>query len=101
MNGAAKLKVDREGLLGNVPDSGELSTANLVLDVDRAEVDRDMGELAAIDAALQRIDTHAYGMCVSCREAIEPTRLVQTPATARCLACQRETERRESPHARL
>jgi uncharacterized protein (DUF302 family)/RNA polymerase-binding transcription factor DksA len=97
VNGTAKLKRDRDGLRDDVPDSGELSTANLVLDVDHAEIDRDMDELTAIDAALERIDTHAYGVCVTCREPIEPTRLVQTPETARCLACQRETERHKPP----
>ena len=101
VTGVAKRNADREGLLGNVPDSAELSAADVVLDVDRAEVDRDMDELVAIDAALQRIDTHAYGACVTCREPIEPARLVKTPEAARCLACQRETERRESVHPRL
>ncbi len=99
--GVAKRNADREGLLGNVPDSAELSAADVVLEVDRAEVDRDMGEIVAIDAALQRIDTHAYGVCVSCGELIEPARLVHTPEAARCLACQRETERRGSAPSRL
>jgi uncharacterized protein (DUF302 family)/RNA polymerase-binding transcription factor DksA len=101
VNGVAKRKADRDGLLGNVPDSAELSAADVVLDVDHAEVDRDMGELTAIDAALRRIDTRAYGACVTCGESIEPARLVQTPEAARCLACQREAERREPAHARL
>ncbi len=100
-SGAAKLKADREGVLGNVPDSGELANANLVLDVDRAEVERDVTELAAVDAALQRIDTGAYGMCVTCREAIQPTRLVQLPEATRCLPCQSETERLAPAHTRL
>src|SRR5512143_2851405 len=92
VTGVEKRKADRDGLLGDVPDSAEQSSADVVLDVDHAEVDRDMNELAAIDAALQRIDTHTYGACVSCGEPIEPARLLSTPEAARCLACQRETE---------
>jgi uncharacterized protein (DUF302 family)/RNA polymerase-binding transcription factor DksA len=99
--GVDKRNADREGLLGNVPDSAELSAADVVLDVDRAEVDRDMSELAAIDEALRRIDTHTYGACVACGAPIEPARLEKTPAAARCLSCQRETERRQPGPARL
>jgi uncharacterized protein (DUF302 family)/RNA polymerase-binding transcription factor DksA len=101
VTGVAKRRTDRDGLLGNVPDGAELAAADVVLDVDRAEVDRDMDELTAIDAALRRIDTHVYGTCVTCAEPIEPARLVKTPEAARCLACQRETERRDGVHAKL
>jgi uncharacterized protein (DUF302 family)/RNA polymerase-binding transcription factor DksA len=101
VTGVAKRNADGEELLGNVPDSAELSAADVVLDLDRAEVDRDMGELTAIDAALQRIDAHTYGVCVTCTEPIEPARLVKIPEAARCLACQREIERRDGVHAKL
>ena len=101
VTGVAKRNTDRDGLLGNVPDSAELATADVVLDVDRAEVDRDMDELVAIDAALQRIDTRTYGACVTCGEPIEPARLVKTPEAGRCLACQREVERRDLARPRL
>ena len=99
--GIAKRNADREGLLGNVPDSAELSAADVALEVDHAEVNRDREEIVAIDAALQRIDSHTYGVCVSCGELIEPTRLVHAPEAARCLPCQRETERRRSAPSRL
>jgi uncharacterized protein (DUF302 family)/RNA polymerase-binding transcription factor DksA len=99
--GVAKRNADRDGMTGNVPDSAEIAAGDVVLEVDGAEIDRDMGELTAIDAALKRIDTHVYGTCVSCGESIEPARLVRTPEAARCLACQRETENRDLKHARL
>ena len=86
-SGVEKRNADREGFTGNVPDSADLAAADVVLDIDRAEVDRDVGELAAVDAALKRIDTHTYGTCVSCGESIEPARLVKTPEAARCLSC--------------
>jgi uncharacterized protein (DUF302 family)/RNA polymerase-binding transcription factor DksA len=100
-SGVEKRDADREGLLGNVPDSAELSAADVVLDVDRAEVDRDMNELAAIDAALRRIDDHTYGVCLSCGAPIEPARLEKAPEAARCVSCQRALERREPGPARL
>jgi uncharacterized protein (DUF302 family)/RNA polymerase-binding transcription factor DksA len=92
--GVEKRNADRADAAGNVPDSAELAAADVVTDVDRAEVDRDMEELAAIDAALRRIDTHTYGTCVECGITIEPARLQKAPEAARCLACQREAERR-------
>lgn len=100
-SGVAKRAADREGFAGNVPDSAELSAADVVLDVDRAEIDRDMTELNAIDAALRRIDDHSYGVCISCKAPIEPARLAKTPEAPRCLACQREAERRGAGRAKL
>jgi len=99
--GVDKRNADAEGLLGdNVPDSAERSSADVVLDVDRAEVDRDVAELASVDAALARIEAHTYGACTDCGAAIKPARLNTTPAAARCIACQEKAERREPRRGR-
>lgn len=44
-------------------------------------------ELRAIDAALQRIETGAYGTCASCGEPISPQRLESVPHATRCQSC--------------
>jgi RNA polymerase-binding transcription factor DksA/uncharacterized protein (DUF302 family) len=93
--GVAKRAADQAGLRGdNVQDSAELAAADVVLDVDRAEVDRDVTEIAAIDAALERIDAGTYGACVDCGKAIEPARLAAAPEASRCTGCQSEAEKR-------
>jgi RNA polymerase-binding protein DksA len=87
--GVAKRNRERD----NVPDSAELAAADVALDVDLAEVDRDVTELQAIDAALERIESGTYGVCPDCGAAVDPARLATNPAAARCTPCQRSRER--------
>ncbi len=95
VGGVAKRNADSADLLaGNVPDSAELAAADVVLDIDRTEIDRDMTELAAIDAALTRIELGSYGTCVDCGRGIETARLITAPEAPRCFACQELAEKR-------
>jgi RNA polymerase-binding transcription factor DksA len=41
-----------------------------------------------IEAALQRLEAGAFGMCLSCRRPISDLRLRAVPFAALCLACQ-------------
>jgi uncharacterized protein (DUF302 family)/RNA polymerase-binding transcription factor DksA len=97
--GADKRAADRGG---NVPDTAELAADDVARDVAMAEVDRDAAEIAAIDAALERLDKGTYGRCVDCGTAIAPARLAHTPGAARCLVCQQRREDSSAPRiARL
>jgi RNA polymerase-binding transcription factor DksA len=49
--------------------------------------DRAQSRLAAIVAALKRLDTGTYGECVSCRRPIPYGRLAVMPEATRCIAC--------------
>lgn len=60
--------------------------------VDIAETARDASELAAVDRALQRLDTADFGVCTDCGAEIEPARLVAEPTVLRCAACQQRYE---------
>jgi DnaK suppressor protein len=51
-------------------------------------------ELAAVDQALQRIDSDEYGMCRNCDEPIPVARLAAKPDTLFCVACAEARERR-------
>lgn len=44
-------------------------------------------EIEQIKAALQRIESGDYGICVSCGEQINRKRLEARPASAECLDC--------------
>jgi RNA polymerase-binding transcription factor len=49
--------------------------------------------LAAIDAALARIDAGIYGVCVNCGAQIAPERLEAMPWATLCIDCKRKEER--------
>jgi RNA polymerase-binding protein DksA len=77
----------------NVRDLEDESFADLMVDVSLAEIDRDLEELRAIDAAMLRIADGSYGMCEVCDRPIEPKRLEASPEVLRCIDCQTIYER--------
>src|SRR3954451_287830 len=60
---------------------------------DLALRDHSQQHLAAIDAALERLDSGAYGACMSCGLPIAPGRLEALPWAALCIDCQRSARR--------
>jgi uncharacterized protein (DUF302 family)/RNA polymerase-binding transcription factor DksA len=89
-----KYRAERDGSAAdNVPDSGELSAASLLAEVNLAEVDRDFSELLEVEAALKRVAAGTYGVCVDCGDAVEMRRLDKSPHAARCQPCQVAAER--------
>lgn len=54
--------------------------------------ERETAELAAIDAALARIEAGSYGQCTSCGVDIPAARLHATPEAGRCIQCQERAE---------
>jgi len=55
--------------------------------------DAALAEMAAIRAALTRIDEGVYGFCTSCGKAIAPARLEAVPYAALCIECAGAAER--------
>ncbi len=80
-------------LASEVPDQGDLSFANLSVDLGNAAVTRDLYELRAVELARKRIDCGTYGECVSCGYPIPFERLLAMPAAERCAPCQENFER--------
>ena len=76
-----------------VRDLEDDSFADLMVDVNLAEIDRDLQELRLIDAAKLRMDDGSYGHCESCGLPIELARLRATPFASRCFDCQSSFER--------
>ena len=69
------------------------SFADLIVDVSLAEIDRDLEELRAIEAAMLRIADGTYGTCAVCERAIDVRRLEAAPHAERCVDCQTVYER--------
>jgi len=80
---------DRAAMLADrVRDVGDESLADLIVDLDLADTDRDLEELRDVEAALARIDLGTYGMCVQCGAPIPLDRLTAFPTAKRCQPCQ-------------
>ena len=75
-------------LAGPAPDPGDESVADLIADLDHAEVEREVGELRMLDAARSRMDEGSYGECVQCGTDIQYERLRANPSALRCIDCQ-------------
>jgi RNA polymerase-binding protein DksA len=52
-----------------------------------ALLDATRAQLAAIDAALQRLETGRYGICERCGQPIGEDRLAARPAAVTCIRC--------------
>lgn len=95
----ALLRADTETygeLAGQVHDAEDQSLADLLTDVNLAEISRAVQEVRDIDAARLRISHRTYGSCIDCGDAIDRKRLEAYPTAKRCLTCQRAHESRPS-----
>lgn len=75
-------------LAGAVTDSGDQASADLLADLDNAEVARDVRNLRELDDALARCADGSYGRCVDCAGEISYERLRAYPTARRCVGCQ-------------
>jgi len=76
-----------------VHDLEDDSFADLMVDVNLAEIDRDLQELRLVEAALLSLGEGSYGECETCGSPIEFERLRATPYATRCFDCQSSFER--------
>ena len=79
---------------GPVADAGDEATADLISDVENAELSRDLQELREIDTALARMAGGNYGACIACGGEIQLERLRRQPAAQRCFKCQNAYEKK-------
>ncbi len=79
-------------LAGLVHDIGEASVADLLVDIQLADIDRHINEIRDIDAALLRIAAGDYGACTDCGDSIAIDRLQAWPTARRCHRCQVKQE---------
>jgi RNA polymerase-binding protein DksA len=80
-------------------DPGDYALADLLVDLNVAEINRDVGEMRAIQRALERLKGGSYGACAACGEPIGRDRLRALPHATLCIECQKRNEQavNESP----
>ena len=97
---AAATAAERQGddsARTEVLDSKDVATNLTAGGIAHAELERDLNELKAVQAARQRLAGGLYGQCADCEEPIGFERLQAQPAASRCARCQAGYEER---HAR-
>jgi DnaK suppressor protein len=77
------------GEVHDTKDEAEQSSRLVIADHERLHAEL---ELANVTAALRRLDTGLYGVCLDCGEPIEERRLLALPAAPICATCQRVRE---------
>ena len=81
-------------LSGELPgDSGDQSVADQQADLSLTMTDRHAAELAAVDAARERIRQGTYGYCIDCGTEIGYQRLLAYPTAERCIEDQERVEK--------
>jgi RNA polymerase-binding protein DksA len=102
-NALANLREDHPGRLDEEVEEisatadnhlAETATATLDREIDYTLEENSTRMLAAVDAALRRIEDGSYGTCASCGTEIAEERLEAYPWASQCIDCKREAERR-------
>ena len=81
-----------EGYTALTGDEGDRASADLISDTRLFDLQRDVVELDAVRAALDRLRGGTFGLCINCGEAIDPARLQADPSVPRCIDCQLRSE---------
>jgi len=71
---------------------GDWASADAQHDLAIALEERELAELNAIGAALERVADGSYGNCTDCGGDIPPARLHAAPTALRCIGCQSKLE---------
>lgn len=75
-----------------VQDRGDEANTEQWRETNAAMIDHNEVEIQAIQAALGRMASGTYGLCVSCGDAIGFERLRAWPLANRCVECQSKAE---------
>lgn len=86
------IRAEEDARANEVADQKDQAARQAGDEVKQAEEQRDIDELSAVLAALRRIETGSYGLCVECGEPIAAQRLAVQPAALRCALCQAQEE---------
>lgn len=80
-------------VMGNHPgDSGDVSLADWLADLNILRVDRQIRELREIETKLAQVKENTVNECADCGKDIGYQRLLAYPTAMRCVACQEKHE---------
>lgn len=83
-----ELKENYIDIDGNVADTGDDAVADTIIDIDNAIIGLHLQKASDLNAALDRIQTGVYGICIDCGDDIGFERLSAYPTAKRCIKCQ-------------
>jgi DnaK suppressor protein len=95
-----ELREGKDSALDEGMDTYDLASEERNREINLILSDRDRDKLQAIEDALERIDSGAYGICEMCEEEIAPERLEALPFTRLCVMCQSDLEKEAKLHRR-
>lgn len=91
---AARSREETFGAIaGTVTDTADESVADLLSDLNNAELSRDLAGLSALEEARSRLAKGVFGVCADCDVDIPFERLSAQPTALRCIDCQRVHEK--------
>lgn len=76
-----------------VPDIGDMSSQTYSRDVLLNLSEAQRQKIRDIDAALDRLASGEYGICLRCGEEIDPKRMAVRPFSRYCVECKTEVEK--------
>ena len=82
------------GLRNRLDETDDWAVADSLAELDIAGLRHALRELGDVDAALARMRSGAYGLCVDCGDPIATARLAAYPTAPRCIECQEAHEAR-------
>lgn len=91
----ALLRADSErfaSIAGQMHETQDLVLAELLSEVNHADIVRDVGEIRDIEDTLRRLARGTWGTCITCQKPIPDARLVAFPTAKRCRPCQQQHE---------
>ena len=92
----------REGIeVTNQADELDNITARQQRELSLEDIRRASATLARVKAALQRISSGSFGICLTCEEEIPDKRLKAIPWSERCIPCQESAEILAAEEGRL
>ncbi len=91
MDSESKLSYVDAGGDGN---SGDEAVANTIVDTNNAVIGLHLQKAIDLNAALDRIQSNVYGVCIDCGDDISFERVTVYPTAKRCFKCQHMREMR-------
>ncbi len=88
-----QLKASINEIDGGAADVDDEAVADTIVDVDNAIIGMHLQKARDLNAALDRIQTDTYGICIDCGDDISFERLTAYPTAKRCIICQSRREK--------